>query len=584
MIYTSWLAQVCAMLPHVRAAAVCGAGQSAALATWQAETCEALQCDEWSSLQQAARSQGSPLVSVCAPDESERLRIVFPLQRAPDKDLVVCVEIAATVRQQSALLQILQWADAWLGLLVSHSDHASTSAPHNTLWRCVAETLRGHDTRTAAYALCRELYEQLACEQVVCVQHGAQGARVLGLASHPEFDARSDYIQRLCALAQHAQQHSEGEFGRVPVQDAATVVPTPSGRKDAHASVWYYLPLHHTFDENRDWQAGILLSLPQTRPMTEPLAAQIDALRSALAAAIALQEKSVDSTPALLKTLLRRCDPLNAWRSKRRWPQVLLVLGCAVLLAGMWERPHRITAPLTIEALSQRAVVAPFDSFVASAERRAGETVNEGEILARLNDRMLLLEQQRWLSQQDEYEKQYRQALARREQAEANIFAAQLAQARAQLALVETRLSQTDLQSPITGVVVSGDLSRALGAPVQQGDVLFEVAPLRAYRAVLRFSERDLAFLAPQQTGALQLKAFPQQRWPITISRRAAVYQQDASDAWYRVEARLEGDATLLRPGMEGWGKITVGQRSVLWLLVHDLMDWWRLHVWRWWP
>ena len=32
--------------------------------------------------------------------------------------------------------------------------------------------------------------------------------------------------------------------------------------------------------------------------------------------------------------------------------------------------------------------------------------------------------------------------------------------------------------APIPGVIVSGDLSQAIGAPVERGQVLFELAPL----------------------------------------------------------------------------------------------------------
>ena len=71
---------------------------------------------------------------------------------------------------------------------------------------------------------------------------------------------------------------------------------------------------------------------------------------------------------------------------------------------------------------------------------------------------------------------------------------AQLEQARAQVARVEEQLGRTTVTAPFDGVVVSGDLSQNLGAPVERGTILFEVAPLSEFRLVLKVDERDVAY------------------------------------------------------------------------------------------
>lgn len=587
MIYNTWLAQLCAMLPQVRAAAVCIAGQNDALATWHTESSPPLCLDEWSALVQAANTQHSPLVTMPAGGDANALRVVFPLQHAKSDHLLVVLELAASTRQQTAILQILEWGDAWLGLLQSTS--ATGRASHELpaqgagqsaqgVWRCIEQGLLSRDADGAAYVICRELASALSCQQVALVCERGKGLVLQALSTSPQFDARSHYAQHLQTLARNASVQAGATL------HAMAQTETMARLANAGPLRWYYLPLHYSVSGAVPWHGGILFAREASASLSADLERQLHALQPALAAVMALHARVVDTMPALIKALAERMNPWRAWQTKRRWPRVLAVVCVALMLAALWTRPHQIDAPVSIEALSQRAVVAPFDGFVAAAERRAGEHVAQGDTLARLNDRALRLEQQRWLGQQDEFEKQYRQALARREQAEANIFAAQLAQAKAQLALVEERLQQTDLRAPIAGIIVEGDLSRALGAPVQQGKVLFEVAPLNAYRAVFRLSARDLAFLDQNQQGELQLKAFPQQRWRVSISQRAAIYHQDASSSWYRVEAQLEGSTEALRPGMEGWGKITVGERSVLWLLGHQLLDWWRVQIWRWWP
>ena len=41
---------------------------------------------------------------------------------------------------------------------------------------------------------------------------------------------------------------------------------------------------------------------------------------------------------------------------------------------------------------------------------------------------------------------------------------------------------------------------------------------------------------------------------------------------------------SVLRPGMDGVGKVDVGDRSYGWILFHGLVDWLRLKLWLWLP
>jgi hypothetical protein len=39
-----------------------------------------------------------------------------------------------------------------------------------------------------------------------------------------------------------------------------------------------------------------------------------------------------------------------------------------------------------------------------------------------------------------------------------------------------------------------------------------------------------------------------------------------------------------LRPGMEGVGKVKVGERSLAWIWTHGFVDWLRVALWNWMP
>jgi hypothetical protein len=67
---------------------------------------------------------------------------------------------------------------------------------------------------------------------------------------------------------------------------------------------------------------------------------------------------------------------------------------------------------------------------------------------------------------------------------------------------------------------------------------------------------------------------------PLKVRRVTPVSAAEEGRNYFRVEAELQTDAGKapppLRPGMEGVGKVAVGQRSLLWIWTHGFVDWLR--------
>jgi RND family efflux transporter MFP subunit len=264
-----------------------------------------------------------------------------------------------------------------------------------------------------------------------------------------------------------------------------------------------------------------------------------------------------------------------------------LVTAVVVLLVAflaLARGDFRVAADAVLEARVLRAAVAPFDGYVPEASVRAGDLVSEGQVLAALDDRELVLEQSRWRSELEQLRKQYRRALGDRDAPQVGIFGAQIEQATAQLALVESQLAKTQIRSPFDGVVVTGDLSQQLGSPVQRGQVLFEVAPLDEYRLVLEVDERDIDEIAVGQAGSLVFTAFPDDSFSFQVEKLTPVSEPSEGRNTFRVEARLEDAPPRLRPGMEGVGKVSADRRRLLWIWTHEATDWLRLALWKWLP
>jgi RND family efflux transporter MFP subunit len=259
------------------------------------------------------------------------------------------------------------------------------------------------------------------------------------------------------------------------------------------------------------------------------------------------------------------------------------VVGLLILWLAFADGDYRVTGDAIVEGEVQRAIVAPFEGFLAQAEVKAGQRVAAGDPLAALDDRDLQLEQQKWLAQAEQAERKYRDALARRDRPNARILAAELAEARAQLRLVEDKLARAQITAPFDGVVVTGDLSQMLGTPVEKGKVLFEIAPLDAYRVILKVPERSIRDVKPGQAGEIVLAGLAGESIAFTV-RNIGVATAEDGENLFRVEAELAGSEFALRPGMQGVGKIEIGERGLLWIWTHPFFDWLGLKLWQWLP
>lgn len=266
------------------------------------------------------------------------------------------------------------------------------------------------------------------------------------------------------------------------------------------------------------------------------------------------------------------------------WKMLAMALVLLGLTAATLKAPFRIQAEAVLRGQIQRAAVAPFNGFVDTALVRAGDQVMAGDELVRLDNTDLRLEELRWSSEIDRLSAQQRDAVANSERSQVAFLSAQIAQARAQLDLTRSQLDRSVIVSPIDGTVVSGDLSQRLGAPVQTGEVLFEIAPLQDFRVDMFVDERDLRFIDDQMSGRLALAGQPSDGLPFQIERITPVAEAREQINTFRTEAVLLADSAMLRPGMEGIAKIEAGDALLVWTWTRRLVDWMRKTAWTWQP
>jgi len=241
---------------------------------------------------------------------------------------------------------------------------------------------------------------------------------------------------------------------------------------------------------------------------------------------------------------------------------------------------YRVSAPARLEGSVQRVIVAATDGFLQQANVRAGDSVREGQVLAELATQDLQLESRRRESELSQHENAYRAAQARNDRAQMVISQSRAGEAQAMLTLAEGQIERARIQSPFDGIVIKGDLTQTLGAPVQRGEVLLTIAPNNSFRLIIEVNESDIAAIVPGQKGELALAAVPERALMFTTRRVVPFAASSDSRNYFEVEAAMEPQGASLRPGLSGVARIDAGQRTLWWMATHRLFNWLRLMFW----
>ncbi len=579
-----WLDLQCRMIPGVveaMAAFAVPADQPVqATATWPERQPAG---DDLMTAAGLATSRQAPVISPKAGSETDTdqtLVIAHPLAVKGAPYGVVAVKVTAMAAQQAAVSHLLQWGAAWLELLLDRAEQADTvESPlvSDVLAAALASTGRDEAATTAATVLA----QQLGCERVsVGLQHHLT-VQLHAISGMARFDTRTNLVRQIEAAMDEAVSTGQTIIYSPSANDAGAVTAHAQLSELEAGSYICTVPLYN----QSSVVGGVTFECDKDNAFSPTQVAVFEQMAHLLGAVLVLKQRE---SQALLGKI--KADLIDAPLRKLMGPQGLrwkLAVSALVLvvLFGLLPGTFRVTAPAILEGTVQRALVAPFNSYIKAEHARAGSAVNEGDVLAELDARDLKLERQKWHSQYQEYSKQYDKALAKLEHAEARIAKTQAAQAAAQLALLDEQLARTRLLAPFEGVIIAGDLSQALGTPVERGQVLFEVAPLDDYRVILNVDEQDITYLVVGQSGEMTLSALPGRQFPFVVEKIASIYLIEGSSA-FRVEARIT-DAEFkeaLRPGLQGIGKVVIGDRSRLWIWSRRIIAWTRIQLWKWLP
>ncbi len=268
---------------------------------------------------------------------------------------------------------------------------------------------------------------------------------------------------------------------------------------------------------------------------------------------------------------------------RRRTTRILLGIALAALLfIALVPLEVSVSGRARVEGARQRVLSAPNDGFIKTAHVRPGDRVLAGAPLVDLIEEDLQLESDRWRSQLAQYENAYAAAMAKSDRVGASTSFARVNEAQAQLALIAQQRTRGRIAAPFDGVVVQGDLSQAIGAPVRQGDALLTLASTDGYRVIVEIDETDIARVYAGQRGQLVVSSLPWQQQELMVERITPLARTVEGRNVFDVQARLAAVPDTLRPGLLGRADLAVGRMPPLWAWSRHAIERIRLAWWAW--
>ncbi len=580
--FNTWLSWLCSELSQVRAGLLVSDESLNSRFQAQAVWPEATEYD--SVLEQAAKETLRRQTPLITPLTESSLQIgSYPV--FVESKLYAIITVLFEVGEETNLhqnLAIIEFCSGWLELRQSRSriTHAmDVSKRHNLVIESIAQVLEEPDFDHAALRFVNVLRRHLNAERVVLGFAHLQEVKIHAQSDSSGLSKKHQLVKLTTLALQETVDQQESVLW--PASDASDVV-TLAHQKLAEEEGRRSLLSVPLVDKELCYGAILFDRSPES-PFTKEECQTAEALANFTG--VVLEEKRQSNLPlhghlhrSLRNQLARLLGPGYLGR------KVTALCSSVVLLFLVFANgSYKIAADSVIEGAELRSIVVPFTGYLQKAAVRAGDSVNEGALLAELDTREYRLERISWISQQAAAKRQYEDALAKQERAQVQISNAQVQRAQAEIALLDFQIAQARMTAPFDALVVSGDLNQRIGSLVKQGEVLFELSPSDRFRLAMYVDEFRINDIQSHQQGDLVLSALPDEKFPFVVTRINPMTEVRDGATVYRVEAEISSAQELLRVGLEGVAQIYVDERSLVSIWTRSLRDWLKLQYWRFW-
>lgn len=284
---------------------------------------------------------------------------------------------------------------------------------------------------------------------------------------------------------------------------------------------------------------------------------------------------------------------------KHTWAKLLAIAIVAFLAFAFFVKgDDTVDGSFTVQTTERQVISAPFEGTLLSVGE--GSEVNEpvigtddagaeqqATVLAVMDTSELRVERAAIEAQIADFRAQANTARGEGDLAAVEIAEANVRRLEAQAALYDYRIARSTLISPMSGVIIEGDLRQRINGMLEKGEVLFEIAPIDALRAEILVPASRIGSVRSRLThpdnpskGELASASHPGDFIGFTVERIEPEAEVVNGENVFRVRVSLDKKTQWLRPGVEGEARVHVERRSYAYLWTRDAVNWVRMKLW----
>ena len=249
-----------------------------------------------------------------------------------------------------------------------------------------------------------------------------------------------------------------------------------------------------------------------------------------------------------------------------------------LVLLSLWPVSYRVRCSTQVRPKHSRVVSAPFAATLQATHVQPGDAVKMGDPLVTLDGRPIRLELESIEAQIARVSKEKDIAMVGGQVADAQQAILKIRELSRSRDLLRSRLARLEIRSPIDGIVVLGDLSRSIGAPLETGQAVIEIASLDTMVIELEVPDYEIGYVESGTAARIRMAA-----------AEGHVFDQVIDDVFPSAELRegqnvfiatinVDNQQSMLRPGMRGQAIAYGPVRPWLWSFARkgwENLIWW---------
>ncbi len=283
----------------------------------------------------------------------------------------------------------------------------------------------------------------------------------------------------------------------------------------------------------------------------------------------------------VLEPLLQRKRRFMAMARHRRIATFALA-GALLLFLIFCPFPMRVSGDSTVASGRSAHIQSDLDGVVKAVFVSEGEQVKQGQVLASLEDWNPRSELAAAQARYSEAMAAMNHSLSIGDGTQAGTERVKADYWNAELTRNRELLNRTTIRAPFDGIVTTPHVEDSVGRHLAPGDTLADMVETAHVTVDVGIGESDVSLVRVGDSASVKLESFPVQTFHGLVTVVSPRGEVESDHRVFVARVDIPNGNGLLRPGMQGLGKISVGFHPAGYVLFRGIGMWVWTKLWSW--